>query len=1632
MSQFKLFLGNKSGIVIAYIRPDADVSDGTWTGQDAGTNLFSYIDESSINDSDYIQSSLAANDVCRVSLGNLAGGTTLVAPVTISYRYAKSSSGVADLLVRLMQGTTEIASWTHTGISTTFTTADQILTAPQLAAITNFNNLELEFTANPVVGGTTTVIAPNGMSWTFPGTVTNGTYVNGDVWVYTATTLPMPTMSTPPSGTGVNTKNGGMINPTFNTMVEVALDGNGYTTTMKQGYDGRATENEATLLPHGPYANAIDYDASYNAHTNGSVLHPGDSLVSSVSMDDTQYNLQTSNVQTLMRMACLTVVNYIPEADEFRPPYYGTTKTRHKFSDCNLSLLPNLTSPFNPKGITSDAWHIDDSSVYIGADGGYIPFMTQYEQMRKESCEDMTYFITPHRTARNGYTMLSPAMNMNWYPRDRGNSWGKLACYVLHDVPDRDKFLKRLIQIAIDAYAVAQFVGAAPFSCGAGFFCTPLWLIRFAGLLFNDTGMKNAASISTGKINLFGETVYKWGEQTRTFWCATPSVAYTMPAGHTGSYPLFGDTAFQDYSAGQGGNGTARYPSLTYDVYPYKDQPLYYCDFVQVNSANATTFKIVNEVDYPTLFNVDGMFVGRTIYGYIDGSYEKKTCTAYNGTTRVLTVNSAFSANPDTTDKFIIWNPDFPNSREGTYNQLFDPNEPNWLGTYMAANQYGHQGLFMASAIMGEEASWGGNGSVAAFARRYLNDPKMWENWGRYFDDSTDFSTFVGSGKFHRDIKGFGGSGNGWMCDLWDSFTFVSRDGITAAFSGKPTTGVYVDGSPWVVAPSGGARLLSFGIDTTGAVAPTGDLAYVGIGSYKGKVMVDPQGLLQGMDDRVHPVSNVGPGTNYSAGLSITLPATIDHYPDGSPKTIWLYRGCDNVQSGGSYNACYNILEITVVASAPPANAIKPTGLYVASPGKPTYTTSDINYSLYTPVTRPVGYEEPDWFGEDMLDPFHERPLVRFGPIVYYTSWCPVRSQLPYPAYQAINTNRMILGALSNSPHRVELINRIVRDGLMAYSHVALNMPCNIGLGGFGPGMKGLAFFAGRFLNVPAMWAKPGNVTAGIYPDQEFYHEDGAFWYGAHEDLYGTRANPTLGTPKTYPDNHETRDVVYGLTDPTGIVKGYGIAQGGTADSIQLAASLNADSGNPSLFYNMEITAGTGAGQQAEMIHYNDTTKQLLVAPFQAFTDGGGKVQTSGASTITLQADKSPSIIAGDHIFIWSGTGEGQMRTVASSGWNSSTKVATITAPWTTQPDNTSYYQVRRGSAFSPAPASGSAYQHHNAATYQIIGSQSCSGLAIALVLAGEVGRWGYDSFFAYLKRWIDEEGQVRPPAPLIWNSSNYDSVKWGDTTNWTKLFYDVAEPLWPTGGLRGVQARAYAGSFSITGAEFTENGVTFNGSTWLTKSTQLAASDSKTALIFVSVSFAAVVGADPNYLISQQGGISGIARHPALAGATSVVWRDDAGAAPVVMNGSTVIGAERANFLISLDANTGTSKIRVWRAGAWVNDGVDDTSSGTNNFEFTVGSSSFAIGSREGVFPFSGLMYRAAMWTGLSAPDAGNSTIQNYFCNPTTGVLVNPTTSQTNLGTPLFDFYGNAAQWNALTANHGSSTGWVWTGAVT
>ena len=128
--------------------PDADVSDGGWTNEAGGSVLFSSIDEAVVDDADYIISSVnPVNDIARISISDPSSGVG--EPVIVRYRYKKiGDTTPTDLIVRLFQGASEVVEWTHSGISTSFVTAEQTLTTPEFEAITDFDDLFLEFEAD--------------------------------------------------------------------------------------------------------------------------------------------------------------------------------------------------------------------------------------------------------------------------------------------------------------------------------------------------------------------------------------------------------------------------------------------------------------------------------------------------------------------------------------------------------------------------------------------------------------------------------------------------------------------------------------------------------------------------------------------------------------------------------------------------------------------------------------------------------------------------------------------------------------------------------------------------------------------------------------------------------------------------------------------------------------------------------------------------------------------------------------------------------------------------------------------------------------------------------------------------------------------------------------------------------------------------------------------------------------------------------------------------------------------------------------------------------------------------------------------------------------------------------------------
>lgn len=141
-------IGHNVPGVFIQVRPNADSIDGGWTNEaSSNVNLFASIDETSVDDADYIRSEdNPTADLCRVKLETIGA---VQEPFRVIYRYKKSGASTIDLTARLIENTTTIAEWAHTNISTSFVTATQTLTTPEFEAITDFTDLYLEFEANP-------------------------------------------------------------------------------------------------------------------------------------------------------------------------------------------------------------------------------------------------------------------------------------------------------------------------------------------------------------------------------------------------------------------------------------------------------------------------------------------------------------------------------------------------------------------------------------------------------------------------------------------------------------------------------------------------------------------------------------------------------------------------------------------------------------------------------------------------------------------------------------------------------------------------------------------------------------------------------------------------------------------------------------------------------------------------------------------------------------------------------------------------------------------------------------------------------------------------------------------------------------------------------------------------------------------------------------------------------------------------------------------------------------------------------------------------------------------------------------------------------------------------------------------
>jgi hypothetical protein len=323
-----------------------------------------------------------------------------------------------------------------------------------------------------------------GITWMFDKAYEVGQYVTGDYWVVGPVKVVSITNSWHTHGFSPTAdQDGSMVNPP---------------TTGTQGYDNTVNGYTASLN----VGKSIRAGIPLNLAANSSLVSTVSWLYSSETNTEPgcpSFNGGTGTPRPVLRDgAVLTCVATAPAAGSFRPPYCGNDKTaKYTKADLNYSLLGNLTPP----------------PVY--------PQVTILENA----------FARPWLDHFNGYMggFVHPSENMPQYGQDMSNLMGEVALALHLDFsklpgsPSKEKTLIGLVQWGIDLKAIVDNGGF--WECNGGHASGRKWPILFAGLMLNDTGMKNIGqksgdylySGSYGAGNEPPDYVY-FGEDDQTFY----------------------------------------------------------------------------------------------------------------------------------------------------------------------------------------------------------------------------------------------------------------------------------------------------------------------------------------------------------------------------------------------------------------------------------------------------------------------------------------------------------------------------------------------------------------------------------------------------------------------------------------------------------------------------------------------------------------------------------------------------------------------------------------------------------------------------------------------------------------------------------------------------------------------------------------------------------------------------------------------------------------------------------------------------------------------------------------------------------------------------------------------------------
>jgi len=281
-------------------------------------------------------------------------------------------------------------------------------------------------------------------------------------------------------------------------------------------YEGKYVRHGSMLNP--PTSRAMGYDSRFqnNFDPNLAVtfpleMKPGDSLVSTISLDKPQQNqvfpnpTKSSETSVLRTAAVLTCLSEAVPADAFRPSYCDLKKDRiHRASDIHWELLPSVQR-------TESA-----------------PDLAELERVFQRPWIDHVY-DWDSRT-------LHPSENMPGYGREvaRAVSIAALALCSDYTRDQKETLCQRMIQVGIDNWGVAKrskLRESGGWPAAGGFGNGRKFPIVFAGVMLQDEEMLHIRKYAPEA---------SFGEDEHTAFGKSWTGADVL---FTGQYPLIGDRA---------------------------------------------------------------------------------------------------------------------------------------------------------------------------------------------------------------------------------------------------------------------------------------------------------------------------------------------------------------------------------------------------------------------------------------------------------------------------------------------------------------------------------------------------------------------------------------------------------------------------------------------------------------------------------------------------------------------------------------------------------------------------------------------------------------------------------------------------------------------------------------------------------------------------------------------------------------------------------------------------------------------------------------------------------------------------------------------------------------------------------